>query len=420
MIALAAGRFARGLASAALLSMSTMALPALGVEQGSSLPGLEAFDRSMRALIGRWDIPGASLVVAKDGRLLLAKGYGWADKERNEPVGPQTLFRMASINKTLTAVLVLKLVEDGKLRLDQAALPLLEQAGVRAASVGDPRSTSMTVRHLLQHTAGFDREISGDPFFQPHLGQVARRQKTEPVTCEAIARDALEGKLDFGPGERFAYSNTGYCMLGKVIEAIAGEPFARLASRQILLPVIGKDFRTGASKQSAAGETTYHPYPGEPLLPGAPGLSTGLVPSPYGSFSIENMDALGAWLATPTDVAKFFLAVDGSRSASLLSQASVRALIEAPVYASGPTPLRRYYGMGVNVTKSDGGVNWWHAGNQPGVSTLAVRTWQGLTWVVAFNSRPAVLRRTAFFADFDEALWNAARSVQQWPEGDLF
>jgi CubicO group peptidase (beta-lactamase class C family) len=327
---------------------------------------------------------------------------------------------MGSINKTLTAVLVLRLVERGKLRLDQPVLPMLEAAGSAPMALGDPRSRSITVRHLLQHSAGFDREISGDPFFQPYLAQVARRQKTEPVTCEAIVKDALERPLDFAPGQRFAYSNTGFCMLGKIVESVTGEPFTRLASRDLLMPVIGQDLRTGASQQSAAGETRYHPYPGEPLVPAAPGLASALVPAPYGSYSIENMQALGAWIATPTEVAKFFLAIDGSRGARLLSQASLRAMLEAPVYASGPTPLRRYYGMGINVTKGDMGVNWWHAGNQPGVYTLALRTWQGYSWVVAFNARPAPLQRTAFFADFDQALWNAARSVQHWPQGDLF
>jgi CubicO group peptidase (beta-lactamase class C family) len=412
------GQLLRLLAAAAMLFLA--ARPGLCVEQGSSLAGLQAFDSAVQAILGKWEIPGASLAVAKDGRLLLAKGYGWADKEQNQPVRPDTLFRMGSINKTLTAVLVLKMVEDGRLTLDQPVLPILEKAGLRPASIGDPRSKTITVRQLLQHSAGFDREISGDPFFPPHLGQVARRQKTEPVTCEAIVKDALERQLDFGPGQRFAYSNTGYCMLGKVIEAVAGEPFARLVSRQILMPVIGKDFRSGASQQSAPGETKYHAYPGERLLHAAPGLASGLVPSPYGSYSIENMEASGAWIATPTDVAKFFLAIDGTRGARLLSQASMFAMLEAPVYASGPTPLRRYYGMGVNLTKGDKGVNWWHAGSQPGVYTLALRTWQGYTWVVAFNARPAGLRQRAFFADFDEALWNASRSVQHWPQGDLF
>ena len=374
----------------------------------------------MQALIGRWDIPGASLALAKDGRLVLAKGYGWADKEKSLALGPQTLFRMGSINKTLTAVLLLKLVEEGKLTLDHPVLPILEKSGVRPSSIGDPRSKNMTVRHLLQHTAGFDREISGDPFFQPHLGQIARRQKTEPVSCEAIIKDALESKLDFGPGERFAYSNTGYCMLGKVIEAITGEPYAQWAGKQILLPVIGKNFQAGASLASVAGETKYHPYPGERWQPGAPGLPHGPVPAPYGSYSIENMQALGAWIATPVDVVKFFLAIDGARGPGLLSPASMRAMLEAPVYASGPTPLRRYYGIGVNVTKSASGVNWWHGGNQPGVQTLALRAGQGYTWVVAFNSRPEPRRRADFLRDFEQSLWDAVHSVAHWPEGDLF
>lgn len=408
----------RALACAALLSL--VAQPGRCVEQGLSLPGLESFDQAMQALISKWDIPGASLAVAKDGRLLLAKGYGWADKEKNQAVGPQTLFRMGSINKSLTAVLLLKMVEDGKLRLDQPVLPLLEKAGVKPALIADARVKDITVLHLLRHQAGFDREISGDPFFQPYLGQVARRQKTAPVTCEAIIKDSLEGPLDFAPGERFAYSNTGYCMLGKIIEGLAGETFSSWVGRQILMPVLGKGFRAGASKESAAGETRYHPYPGERLQPGAPGLFSGNVPAPYGSYSIENMDALGAWIATPADVMKFFLTIDGSRGPRLLSPASLQTMFAPPVYASGPTPLRRYYGIGINVAKSEKGVNWWHAGNQPGVYTLALRNWQGYSWVVAFNSRPEPLKRLAFFADFDQALRDAAGSVQHWPEGDLF
>ena len=98
----------------------------------------------------------------------------------------------------------------------------------------------------------------------------------------------------------------------------------------------------------------------------------------------------------------------------------MRAMLEAPVYASGPTPLRRYYGIGVNVTKSASGVNWWHGGNQPGVQTLALRAGQGYTWVVAFNSRPEPRRRADFLRDFEQSLWDAVNSVAHWPEGDLF
>ncbi len=403
-------------------SVTLLACPqlALGLDTGPSLPGLEAFDRAMQETLQKWAIPGAGLAVAKDGRLVLAKGYGYANQEKREPAGPETAFRVGSINKTLTAVMVLKLVEEGRLDLDQAALPILKTIGLVPATLADTRAQDISIRHLLQHTAGLDRDKSGDPFFQPKLGDVARRQHTAPVSCEAIIQDTLQSALDFGPGERFAYSNTGYCMLGKIVEAVSGESYASYASRQFLQPTIGKAFRAGKSPESASDEATYYPYPGEPLHRAAPGMPGGNVPGPYGSYSIENMDALGAWVLTPTDLLKFFLAIDGARGGPLLSEASLRTMREAPVYASSPPAARAYYGMGIHVTKDGKRENWWHTGSQPGLQTLALRTAKGYAWVVAFNSRPEQAKRSAFFVDFDRALWKAADSIPQWPQGDLF
>jgi len=406
-------------AGAAGILLATAASRGLCIEQGQSLPNLDPFDQAMREVMKKYDIPGASLAVAKDGRLLLAKGYGYADKDKQEGMTPQILFRMGSINKTLTAVMVLKLMENGKLKLDDPVLPILEKAGVAPASPSDPRIRDIQIRHLLQHSAGFDRELSGDPFFQPRLRDVARRQGVEPVTCDAIIKNSLQEKLDFDPGERFAYSNTGFCILGKVIETLAGESYASFSSRELLMPTIGKGFHAGSSTESQRGETRYYPFPGEPLQRGAPGVSRSNVPSPYGSYSVENMTALGAWIATPTDVLKFFLAIDGARGPRLLNEESVRIMRTEPALKK-ERDSRSFYGAGIYVLKSDKGDNWWHSGSQPGVQTLALRTWRGYTWVVAFNSRPDPSQRRSFFSDFDRALWGAANTVREWPQGDLF
>lgn len=396
-------------------------LPQSGLcQQGSSLPKLEPFDKAVLEVMRKHDIPGASLAVAKDGRLLLAKGYGYADKDKQEAMTPQTLTRMGSINKTLTAVMVLKLAEDGKLKLDDPVLPLFEKAGIAPASPADPRAKDIRIRHLLQHSGGFDREHSGDPFFQPRLRDVARRQGVSPVSCDAIIRDSLQEKLDFTPGERFAYSNTGYCMLGRVVEIVSGESYRAFSSREFLQPVIGKGFQAASSTESRPGETKYYPFPGEPLQRGAPGVSNANVPSPYGSYSVENMDALGAWIATPTEVLKFFLAIDGTRGKRLLNEESLRAMRSEPVLAKEVNPSA-FYGAGIHVVRSDKGDNWWHTGSQPGLQTLALRTRQGYAWVVAFNSRPEHAERRAFFKDIDQALWGAANAVKEWPpQGDLF
>ena len=387
---------------------------------GKSLPGLESFDFEISRMMSEWDIPGASLVVSKNGRLLLAKGYGTADLDKKIPMTPDTLFRMGSINKTVTAVAVLRLVEGNKLSLDEQIVPLLAKVGIVPDHVGDARASNTTVKNLLQHTAGMDRDRSGDPFFPPLLRDVSRRQGVAPVTCDAIAKDTLERPLDFSPGERYAYSNTGYCMLGKIIEAVSGEPYKKYVSSIVLQPSIGKEFLSGKSIESLPGETKYHSV-GQPNVLAAPGLSAFFgVPEPYGSYSIENMEALGAWVATPTDVLKFFLAIDGVHGERLLSADSLRAMQDAPALASMQGNQDRHYGLGVQVTRTHQGNNWWHGGSQPGVQTLAVRAANGLAWVVAFNSSPKDKARESFFGQFDKALWKAAGAVKVWPEGDLF
>jgi N-acyl-D-amino-acid deacylase len=329
---------------------------------------------------------------------------------------------MGSINKTVTAVATLKLVEAKKLALDDRALPILAKASLVPAQLGDPRAGSITIRQLLDHSAGFDREVSGDPFFQPRLFEVARRQRVAPVTCEAIIKDSLERRLDFSPGERFAYSNLGYCMLGKIIEIVAGESYAAYVSREVLRPASGRDFVAGRSIETLPGETKYYPYGSEPRAPAAPGIAAPLgVPSPYGSYSIENMDALGAWVATPSDVLKFFLAIDGARGARLLSEESVGAMRGEPAFApGGKAGVKTFYGLGINVNRSARGDNWWHTGGQPGLRTLALRTREGYSWVVAFNTSPRDRSdRSAFLREFDAALWKAARSVTRWPDGEI-
>lgn len=397
----------------------TYPLSAYAIGNGKALDGLESFDIAISTFLEKWNVPGASLAVAKDGKLLLAKGYGLADKENNLPATEQTLFRMGSINKTLTAVIVLQLAEQGKLKLEDKAVPYFQKLGLVPQSLEDPRVNDITIQHLLQHLAGFDRGKSGDHFFQPRLREVARRQKTEPVTCEAIVKDALGSKLDFTPGEKFAYSNTGYCMLGKIIEAVTGQTYADYVSQNVLQPTIGKNFVYGKSIEPLPGETKYHMYPGEQNMRGAPGVSNWSVPTPYGSYSIENMHALGAWVATPTDVLKFFLAIDGAKGRRLLTSGSF-ASMTAPPLIKNENRTDIYFGMGLQVVNMPGTFNWYHRGSQPGVETLALRTSKGYSWVVAFNALPQPDKRKAFFNDFDRALWKAADAVKTWPTGDLF
>src|SRR5262245_36123915 len=120
---------------------------------GTQDDGLKSFDEPMEAQL-KLKTPGGALAVAKDGRLVYAKGFGLGDVVNKAPVEPTSLFRIASLTKPITAVAVLRLAQEGKLDLDAKAFALLDLKAPDGATV-DPRLAEITVRQLLQHTGGW-------------------------------------------------------------------------------------------------------------------------------------------------------------------------------------------------------------------------------------------------------------------------
>jgi N-acyl-D-amino-acid deacylase len=391
---------------------------------GHALPGLEPYDEFMTALIRKWDVTGGALAVARDDKLLLARGYGLANRDRQAPVEPTSLFRLCSLSKTITAVAILQLVQGGRLRLDDKVLPILGAAGPRVARISDPRVSDITVRHLLQHSGGFDRARSGDVVFMPGAAEAARRQNGPlPPDCPTILRDTLERKLDFAPGERFAYSNIGYCMLGRVVERVTGTAYEAYVRGRVLAPAGATALRLGRTLETAEGEVTYYDYRGATSAKAMAGFAFAQAPRPYGTFALETMDSYGGWIGAPVDYLRFVLAIDGRRGSALLDAATL-AQMHGPV---GPPATASdeegnvegsSYGLGIRVRKVRNGHNLWHTGSLPGSQTLAVRTADGFAWVVAFNGRPR--DRSGFLRDLDRGLWTAKNAVKAWPDGDLF
>ena len=119
-------------------------------------------------LMARWELPGGQVALAKDGRLVLNRGYGLADVDAGEPVQPTSLFRIASVSKPITAVAVLQLAAKGRLRLDDRVMDHMRLTPLLAPGARpDPRWGRVTVRHCLQHTGGWDRNRSYDPIGRP-------------------------------------------------------------------------------------------------------------------------------------------------------------------------------------------------------------------------------------------------------------
>ena len=387
-----------------------------GLLRGADASPFAPFDHEMEAFMRARDIPGGALAVVKQGRLAYARGYGWADREERRPVLPETLFRIASLSKPITAVAVLKLVEQGRLEWDTKPFALLDLKPLEGQSP-DPRLSQITLRQLLQHTAGWDRGQSGDPMFRSR--QIARAAKTSPpAQPEAIIRYMLGRPLDFDPGTRYAYSNFGYCVLGRVIEKVTGQPYATWVREAVLTPAGIPGPRLGQSRSSQAGEAHYYTQAnssGPSVFDDLPAR----VPDPYGTFNLEAMDAHGGWLASARDLARFAAALDGPRPSPLLKPETL-----ARMYAPPPAPVSRrtdgrladsYYACGWSVRPvgPTGRANYWHTGSLPGTFTLLVRRWDGLSWVALFNQRAAGQQPSD--NALDPALHRAADAVREWP-----
>ncbi len=215
---------------------------------GRAVPELAAFDRAVAELMATWGVPGAQLSVAKDGRLVLDRGYGFGDIEAGEPVQPGSRFRIASVSKALTAVAVLTLVDAGKLALEDRAFPLLALEPPANATV-DPRLAAVTVRDLLVHAGGWDSAASGDPQSLPWSRTAAATVGApDPPDGPAIVRFMLGWGLDFDPGAKSVYSNFGFNVLGRVIEQVAGEGYEDYVAARVLAPAGVADMRLAGTR----------------------------------------------------------------------------------------------------------------------------------------------------------------------------
>ncbi len=386
-------------------------------------PNFKSFDQTIIAFMQRHNVPGGALAVVREGKLVYVQGYGFADKDRQEPARATSLFRIASISKPITAVAILKLAQSTRyhLDLDTKAFPLLGiMPFLEKTTKPDPRLSRITIRQLLQHTAGFDRDRSGDPMFDPlHIAKVVGT--SAPPTPNTIIRYMMGRPLDFTPGSRHVYSNFGYCVLGRIIEKVTGKPYEAYVREAILAPIQIRRMRIGKSllADRAKGEVRYYQ---ESL-----GHTTSVFPigekeAPwcYGGFYLEAMDSHGGWLASAVDLARFAAQLDVPNTPAPLDakhMAEMGDLPPAPVARkSNGTPEPAYYGLGWNVRPvgKSGKANYWHTGSLPGSFTLLVRRSDGITWAVLFN------QRSENEGEIDPALHRAANAVPLWEPKDLF
>lgn len=324
---------------------------------GDARPELAAFDGWMQSFMTEHQIPGGSLAIVRDGKLVYARGFGWADRDAKEPVQAESLFRIASVSKPITAVAILQLVERGKLKVEDKVLAHLQyEPHIEEGGQFDERWRQVTIAHCLSHSGGWDRGVSYDPMFQAL--RMAKSLKVElPILPEHIIRYQLGQPLDFDPGERYAYSNFGYSLLGRIIEKVTGQPYEKYVQDEVLGPLGVTRAMIGGSLESqrAPGEVHYYDVKnGSGTAIVGAGAGERKTPISYGTWRQETLDAHGGWIASAPDLAKFAAAFDvlddGAKTRSgLLKPETVKQMFGLHVgmpSADDKTKIVAHYGYG--------------------------------------------------------------------------
>lgn len=313
-------------------------------DAGVALPDRSAwatFDAELSRRLVPADV-SASVAVMVDGHLVHAAAFGERVAGTGEPAETTDRFRIASISKTITAIVTLRLVEAGALTLDDPVGELLATwLGVTAT---DPDVAAVTVRDLLSHTAGFPKHQG--TFFS---GGAA--------SCPDAARRGLTGPVSSGDG--YLYSNMSYCVLGVLIEAVTGEPYEQVVYEQLLTPLGISGMRTASTYDLGPGEVSHHPAPNRNYM--------------------EALGAAGAWNATPSELVAILNSIDpatpGWKALSPATMAAMRYRVPAPAPPSG-------YGLG--LMNFDGGA-FGHTGTIEHAHAMVMAQPDGVTWAVTVS-----------------------------------
>ena len=377
---------------------------------GRALPGLDALDGIVTPVLHAHGIPGAAIAIAHEGKLKLARGYGYADLQARTPMRPDTFVALASVSKVLTAQTILKLVEEGRVKLSDRVFSWFRDLPPPPGHREDPRLAEITVQMCLHHTGGWDRKESGDPSgWGPRIRTALKLDA--PPTPQQMIRYMKGVPLDFAPGTKQAYSNFGFVLLGAIVAAVTRQPYPEAVRALALQPMGATGLRLdgdppaynpGEAKRYVLG--TEHPVPGG---------------------NSRMVMASGGWQATCVDMARVMTAIDGSRTGRpFLSPPMLQAMLEPAPGIAHPSP-DHWMGLGWDMVQAfpDAGggkrYSWGKDGGLAGIETYVERMAIGANYVLLFNSSAQRAGEGAL-ALLKPKVIDFIRQLRTWPDGDLF
>ncbi len=349
---------------------------------GQPVPALAGLETALQDFMRERGIRGATLAVAREGRVVLSRSFGWADRNATLPMAPRDPMRLASMSKLFTAAAIGKLIRDGRLKPEDKVALLLAIKPPKGR-VMDPRWKAVTIQHLIDHWGGWRLVNDWDPMFA-----TAAIAKELDRPTPASARDVIDymagQALQFDPGTAYAYSNFGYCLLGRVLEKITGSPYVDSIRRLLLEPldITGVEAARSLPKDRNPREPYYvHPGFARDVFSTDPDATVDHHPD--GGLAMETLDSTAGLIATAEDVVRFF----------------------------------SHYGGPDGRPNPPGDEHRFYIGDLPGTFAVALRLPGNLVIAVLCNQSVSV-SGSSMFALPDE-MKRAAAMVQSWPTDEL-
>jgi CubicO group peptidase (beta-lactamase class C family) len=318
-------------------------------------------DRNTEGFRQQFRVPAMSAAISKNGQFVYDHAGGMADRQHLTQAQHGTLFRIADLSKPITAVTIFSLIEAGKLNLTDK---VFGATGILGAKYGKPPYkpyvADITVDHLLTHTAGGWAADNNDPMMHNSGWSQA---KLITSTIENMP-------LTSTPGTQWAYSNFGYCLLGRVIEQVTGQSYETYVQANIFA-------RCGITDMQIANNSERHRASNEVVYIGQ------YSEDPY-KVNINRMDSTDGWIASSTQLVQFLNHVAGAPSIpALLKPDTIRAMTTpSPAYPQADARYARGW-----MVSSDGAGSWWHSGSLPGSTSLMVRNPNGSCLAALCNTR---------------------------------
>lgn len=322
------------LALAPLVGMGSL------VPRGPGVPAPAAViafvDSAARATLRSGPVAGMTVVVARGGRVVVEKGYGFSDLENGVPASPRTVYEIGSVTKQFTAAGIMRLVEAGRLGLDDDVAPYFPHFPFGGHRV--------TVRQLLTHTSGVHNYVD-----LPDRDGFLRL----PLSNDSLLGLVASAPFDFEPGTQWRYSNTGYLMLGMIIEHVTGLSYGQYLQQTFLTPLGMRETRSCDNRVLIPHRARGYQHDSGVLI----GAQT---------FDMTHLSPAGGLCSTAHDVLTWSQALYGDR---VVSPASYRLMAtETPL----PGGQRTYYGFGLNVYSMGGHREIFHDGGMPGFRSRVI------------------------------------------------